>query len=468
MVFWGGLALAVLTYLAIIVTDVDYGWHYKLGEIISQTGIVRKDTFTYSMPSYPFVDYEWGSNLIVYWGERLMGRNGAAGLWAGLAMACWWIVIPRWGKKYWWWATFLGLAVAVGRFAIRPQVISWILTAAVLRLLYDESLKPRRWWMFMTIMWMWANLHGSYFVGLGLWGVWWGVRMLREKRLYPGEILVGAAGIVMTSINPYGIGNWREVLMQMGQAKLFAATLEEWQPAWAKVDLGMVAMVAWLVGVGIKFKKVIKAEEAAIVAFGMVAGISSLRHGVLAMVIASPLAIRLWIELEKEIMNRDDSDQRWTTFVKSAGILAFVLFCLEAGLVLVNQTRVQPIMYPVAAVEYLKTHEYSGRLFASYAWGGYLIRALPSEKIFVDGRMSGWWWDAPPGESDHAYREYLKVMGEPDEYADEVLNRYGVKTFLLRKVWTGKSEPSVIQQWLVKSGWRIVYEDRTAIIFRKG
>ena len=53
--------------------DPDFGWHIKTGELILKTGIPQTDLFSYTMPSYPFVDHEWLTNILLFLGFEKLG-----------------------------------------------------------------------------------------------------------------------------------------------------------------------------------------------------------------------------------------------------------------------------------------------------------------------------------------------------------------------------------------------------------
>jgi hypothetical protein len=79
-----------------------------------------------------------------------------------------------------------------------------------------------------------------------------------------------------------------------------------------------------------------------------------------------------------------DSPRKW---VLSFIILAFVggtIYGLRPFLPTNKQS------YPIQAVAYLSAHPCAGNLFNAYDYGGYLIWKLPSEPVYIDGRMPSW------------------------------------------------------------------------------
>src|SRR4030066_475981 len=58
--------------------DPDFGWSLRLGEFIFKNGIPKTDPFSYTMPSYPYVDYEWLIHLGMIKIYSLFGYTGLA------------------------------------------------------------------------------------------------------------------------------------------------------------------------------------------------------------------------------------------------------------------------------------------------------------------------------------------------------------------------------------------------------
>src|SRR3989344_8844483 len=73
------LSLTFLIYFlkAKIFLDPDFGWSLRLGELILKSGIPNKDPFSYTMPSYPYVDYEWLTHVTM---AKLYSLSGYTGL----------------------------------------------------------------------------------------------------------------------------------------------------------------------------------------------------------------------------------------------------------------------------------------------------------------------------------------------------------------------------------------------------
>ena len=143
----------------------------------------------------------------------------------------------------------------------------------------------------------------------------------------------------------------------------------------------------------------------------------------------------------------------------------------------------EDIYYPQKAVTFLSENKRKGELFAPYGWGGYLVWKLPAPKVFVDGRMPTFTWNAPPGESDNALAEYVELS--QGKNVAEIFAKYRVKTALLpapreitplqAKLYTHLRALSLVKgkettgdlftTVLEKQGWHKIYLDQTAVIY---
>jgi hypothetical protein len=455
----------VFVILGVKIPDSDFGWHYRLGEIIAKSGIPATDPFSYTMPSYPFVDYEWGTNLIWYWLYPAVGVAGLAAVYAAMAMAAPLIALPGVKKEYKLWLAVLAWTVMVFRFGVRAQVISWAFVAVIARWVFNSDLweKERKWYPWLMLLWV--NMHGSYILGTGVMGVWLGLRDIEKKTFSLKDWLFWGAGTAVTLINPYGMRNWREVVRQISQARLNSEAIGEWQPFYAKFDPAMwLTAVLAAAGWWQERNKPGSRAKALVVLIFFAGALFSLRHAPLFVVIALPLAAGAVTGMEKATRGNKDALIRWQKFKQIMRGLAGIVLTAEMVMALFQAKDFINRWYPVAAVEYLKSHGYQGRIFNRYGWGGYLIWKIPGQRFFIDGRMSNFFWKAPTGESDQAFLEYLDIK-RGKTAADAIFNKYNIRAVL----WTAQKQPGEadLVENLTREGWKTIYRDQTAVILTR-
>src|SRR3989344_2129018 len=46
--------------------DPDFGWHVRTGQLILERGIPHQDWYTFTMPSFAWIDHEWLFNVFMY------------------------------------------------------------------------------------------------------------------------------------------------------------------------------------------------------------------------------------------------------------------------------------------------------------------------------------------------------------------------------------------------------------------
>ncbi len=164
---WVVLAGVWLVFAAngAMILDADFGWHLRMGEVIAKTGIPARDLFSYTMPSYPFVDYGWGTEVLWYKLFPWLGMTGLAAIYAVIAVGAVLIAVPLKEGKIGWTAALLTWSVMLSRFGVRVQVVSWLLLAILVRWLWNEAgwRKLRKW--YPVLMLFWVNLHGSFPLG---------------------------------------------------------------------------------------------------------------------------------------------------------------------------------------------------------------------------------------------------------------------------------------------------------------
>ena len=293
--------------------DMDFGFQLKLGEMIVNQGIPRGNPWSYTMPSYPFVDHEWFLEVVWYKLWPILGMTGLAAIYAASVVAAMWIVIPekvrRWGGV----AAFLGWGVMMSRFAVRPQVTSWILTAVVLRWVQEPE-RWRRWrWLFPLLMLVWTNLHGSFLLGIGITGLALGF-MAVEKKADAKDGLVWGLGVLATFINPYG---WRliwEMMRQVAIAGRVAQYVVEWQPVWMNIDMGFIGMSVLTVMLWWRYRKRFRPVMVVLAGIFGMSGWLHLRHAVLAVLAMAPIVTYGCEYLAREASGFSDGKIRWRMF----------------------------------------------------------------------------------------------------------------------------------------------------------
>jgi hypothetical protein len=279
------VALPALASLLVPMPAVDLAYQLRAGgEILAGSGIPTVSAWTFTVSDTPWLDQQWGAQVIlaaVYqaagWTGLAVLRAALVGLTFGLVLAA---VRSRWShasiraggsaiassSRT---ATLIVLgsfAVAAPALALRPQLFGIALFAATLLILVERSAHPRRLWLVPVFAAAWANLHGSFPLVIVLVGLAWvdEVALLREPasagqtpRRLPARLLgstglalVGAVSALATLVNPFGIDAWRYIA-NLARNPEVTGLVSEWRPPTPFEPAGAVFFVSLAIVIGV-------------------------------------------------------------------------------------------------------------------------------------------------------------------------------------------------------------------------
>jgi hypothetical protein len=235
------------------------------GRDIAQHGIPHVDTLTVMSHSKRWVDQQWLAQLVIYELWRIGGLGLLAAVYIGLTGAGFALAAALARKlgaseRHLTWvlplATFF---YYIGAIEIRTQGFAYVLFVATLWLLTSESryAESSRVYLVFPILVLWANLHGSVTLGVGVASLY-GLTVLIADARARGLGGVRLRGLVFTFLpplcllaTPYGlqIADYYRVTILNHE---FSKVVTEWQPITATfVAVPFFAMVfatIWLLG----------------------------------------------------------------------------------------------------------------------------------------------------------------------------------------------------------------------------
>ncbi|MCB9456866.1 MAG: hypothetical protein H6671_12845 [Anaerolineaceae bacterium] len=457
-----------------IPTDTDTWWHIRSGEYTLTHGMIYADPFSFTKAGEPWINHSWGSQIILYGVWQLAGNVGLAVYTAGLATAGMWFIYRMCaGNTYLRaFALVLGAATAAVFWSPRPQMLSFVLSAAVLYLLHLHKRRgvDRLWWI-PVIMGVWGNLHAGFSIGFIFLGgsiageilgniftpkaeaavPWRGIRKL---------ILVSLVSAAALLVNPYGAAMLAVPFQTLGIGAL-QNFIQEWnspdfhqQQTWPFVAL----LFGTLGAVGASSKRLDWRDFVLVVGtafMGLLAGrniavFAVVATPVLTLHLAAALDERGWILTPvRRVTPRMARLNALLVGLVLLGALAKVLLVLDAETV---QTAQEEFL-PVRAVDYLNETEPPGPMFNSYNWGGYLLFARPAAPVFVDGRTDLY------GDA-FLTDDYLKTATGGNDWR-ETLDSYGIRLVVVE---AGSGLARALRD---ESGWSLDYEDEQAVVFTR-
>ncbi|HNW93682.1 MAG TPA: hypothetical protein PKM88_12300 [bacterium] len=230
--------LAVLV-MAMPLTDSDLHLHLAMGRIFSLTGVPGQDALSWTAAGTPWTPHEWLWSLALW---QVWQRTNSEGMWL-LKLLLWMIPVllalracPGERRD----AVFLGswsLALLAGAalWTLRPHVVMLIGLLALVRSA-GRQLTLRRAALTALGFALWANLHASVLMGLGLWLL----LRLPQWRCAGRRELAGLLLLALATLaNPAGARLWLWPLSLLRDGK--AGFVEEWG--------GFTAVAATLPGI---------------------------------------------------------------------------------------------------------------------------------------------------------------------------------------------------------------------------
>lgn len=495
------LIFVLLVFLAraLIFLDPDFGWHLKMGEIITRSGIPQTDPFSYTMPSFPFIDHEWLTNITSYKIYNLFGYIGLAGVSTILVFLTIIILIKvdkrvslkdlinlKFGKRFFApnFILLLTLAVLLPYFGVRAQVESWLLLSLLTYIVFKNGVWDKGKFVIPIVILFWTNLHGSFAVGVGLVTLFIFIRVAKTRKVYVSDLAVLLLSILATFINPYGIRLWYEVWMQATDGTL-RWNIIEWMPSIFMLDIAYVSLLSFSTFLVFKYRKYFKNEELLIYVAFLVQALFSRRHVPLWAVISFPMTTKTLYFFYDEIKNIKGAISKFQKLYHYTWVLALIILMVQSFMSLRSAQAIsEEAFYPKEGITFLNENPTEGEIFSEYAWGGYLIWKFPERQVFIDGRMPSWRWsENPPTESASAFDDYIKIVDGKSDYRQE-FSKYNIKVVLWPKAERGElldvlaqkigqfltkeeNERISLLKKLEKDGWELVYEDQVAVVYRK-
>jgi hypothetical protein len=505
-----------LHFLGGNIADPDLWGHLRYGEMILDSGgPPREDLFSYSAPGAPFYDHEWLSDLVIAALHRLGGSAALVVLKLLLSAAMIVLLIDAArsvGRLLWRNASVRPLTAALVMIPVlavihpgasfRPQLFTMLFLALEGALLARADLRmtlaspdgpepgTRVGWelaVLPPLLLVWANLHGGFLVGLGIFGLFGGVVALRawlpllRARLGASEAVVPAApgtrdvlivgGIVLLAVlapvvNPYGI----ELYTYLGATLDMHDEITEWYPvtllstAFLRYKLLVAASAIaatslwWCRSSFAHASRALDWRVPALAVAGLYA-FRHQRHTVLFAEVAAPLLIVAAEEARRRAVVRWPAlfDGRPTVRrACAAGFVAVALFQIGGYASQVRrdglEIRFGRLDYPLDAVEFLRAHGLRGNVAFPFEWGAYAIRELaPQARVFMDGRFEAVY---PP----QVIEDYFAFTSGRDGW-ERLLDDYPTEIVVVQR-WR-----NIHPRLFARPDLQYVYSDPAALVF---
>lgn len=505
-----GILWLFLSYQPVWHTDI---WgHLFYGRLLFEQGAIPATEPVLPLAKgVPFEDTAWLSQVLTYWLYSHQGVTSLRFLYAASLMTCMIALLVRFRERTNSTALCLvGLAVFLAvvwksLFLIRPQLAGLVCYVLLLTILVKKSKSSWDWILIPALFALWSNLHGSFFLGLGLLGIlclgraadlWlrtgkWNLPFRDAKfiRLF----LLTQLALISVLANPYGIGIFSAVETIASSPNL--RDLVEWGPITLRMTHGQgFALVVFLLVVVYRLtpRRISIAEVLLLTVYGLAA-----LWMVRMMVWWTPIAawflvlhgsavMKIWDRKQAQILAKtqrnsenssaepgEEDDDTPALLAPKSGMntvlvlgLSWIFFAYTPfGATLLHGYPSDPAEFakvfrqnvsretPVDLTRYLLTHEPQGLVLNTYEWGDYLLWAGPKNiQLYLNSHAH-----LLPAE---VWKDYFLMVNASPGW-DDKLDRYGINTVILNKT----NQPRLIEALRENSAWKLDYESRLGVIF---
>ena len=476
--------------------DGDTGWHVRTGEwIMSHGRVPHTDLFSFTKTGQKWFAWEWLWDVIFAWLHQhwgmatvVVGSTLVIALTSALVFR---LAYRKSGNPLIAIAlTFLAVASSSIHFLARPHLFTLLFTVVFYTILerVRENRSARMLWWLPVLTVLWTNLHGGWFIGVVLIGVYGAGELAGglfggEPGAWPAAVkrtlpYAGIAGLCLAAslAGPYTyhlhVHIW-EYLTDTFQRE----HIQEMLPISFQNPGARYFEIMLLLGGAACFWHLRRKRftDCLMLIFFAHLGLVAVRNIPLFGIVAAPvlaLAVAEWFQtledapvsgwlrnLARGLRSLGSSmsgmEGLWRTHLVSAAGLVLVTAILYAPSPPANfRARFDAKEFPAKALASLGDSAVQSRIFTLDQWGDFLIYKLyPRNQVFIDGRS-----DFYGSKFVQRYLDIVSVNYNWQRY----LNEYGVDTVML------PTEAPLAGALKESSRWHVVYDDGDAIVFRTG
>ena len=447
------------------IADPDIWWHLRNAETFVQSHqVVHRDVYSFTATGSRWINEAWLSELPYYYGWRWFGIRG---IYLVMLAEIELILFGVFGLAYLnsrnikaaFTASWLAVWLATVSFGPRTLLTGWLCLVAELFLLTQFRRGKDLSWLLPPLFVLWANLHGSWLIGMvlfwvffaagfleGNWGRMEATRWTQAQRRKLA--FVGVLNVAGLFLNPY---TYHLVFYPFNFAfrqRLNVNHVDEWMSldfhgVRGKILFGMLAVTLILALVRSRRWRV---DEVAFLIIGYYAALTYSRFLFLAAILLAPM---LAAELDFFPPYHREVDKPWLNAVLILTVLTGCIWRFPSSDYLLRDTVRN---YPVKALPYLQQFRPEGRVFNDCLWGGYLIWNARNVPVFIDSRIDIY-------EYNGVFADYLDAIGTKSTL--EILDKYHIRYVLF------PVNNSLAYLLMHNPGWKVSYQDATAVMLER-
>jgi hypothetical protein len=469
------VVLPVVASLEASISTVDVAYQVRAGDLMLKSHhLLRHDVLSFTAAGRPWTDQQWGSQIAFALAWRAGGWIALHLLRAALVGVIYlfvYLACRRAGAsvRISAFLTLASFAVAVGGLAIRAQLFGMALFAASVFLLVGRRTNGRWLWVMPMLVAIWANVHGSFFLGPLLLGL--GVLMdLAERHpAWRRTLAVFGASLFASLANPFGPKVW-SYAWELSTNNVVTRFVSEWQPPTIRDVTGAAFFISAALVVVLLARRGKPTSWPTLLSLGVffVIGLEAIRGvfwwALLAPALLAPILADFIASSRAASSRRPNpppttpGDSRGNPRVNVAIAAALILLGIAylpwwRGHSRQAPSRALVSEAPLGVTAAVRRAARPGeRIFDPQIWGSWFELSLPSNPMFVDARI-----EVFP----------LSLWGD---YEDVSVGREGWQAILDRwrvgiVVTNRNQQRGLIPKIQGDPGWRRVHADREGLVF---
>lgn len=444
-----GLALAGLVlFVPAILNDPDTYWHLAAGQWMLDHGRVPQvDVFSHTRAGAPWVPHEWLSEVLMALAWRAASWSGVLALYAFAAGAAAMMMARRLSRSLDGIGLLLAGVLAFGCMApslvarphllVLPVLVGWVCLLLDAR---DRTRAPPL--AAALLMLLWANLHGSYVLGLALAAAFALEALIEAEDRLDVVRRWGVFGLLSAAaaaVTPNGVQGLIHPFAITSMSAL--PTITEWRPAdFSKVTPFEIAILATAF-IGLSKGVRVPAFRLLLVLGLLHLALAHMRHQLVLAAVA-PLILAPYFAQAKT------PPVRARAAAPALALAVFAAAALLAGRLILPVERTTDRVTPAAALAQVPAELRSQPVFNDYDYGGYLI--FSDVPTFIDGRADMF--------GDAFTADYMRAEAGDARRLAALLDNHSVAWTLLRP-----QSPAV--RWLdSQPAWRRLHADGQAVV----
>lgn len=475
------IGIIYVTTGGIVLQDGDTGYHIRTGRyILENLRVPTHDFYSYTCTGKDWVAFSWGNDVIYAIADKIAGLNGVVILATIFILATLYIVyklLLSWKINFFVLAVSLLIVTVVTsiHWLARPHLFTAFFTVLLFYLIEKAKDDKKYYYPMPFLILLWANIHPGFISGFFIFGCYFIGYILEyifnkdEREKYKERIIivfiVSLISLAFSFITPYGIKLHYYIYETLSSSRMVNTTNEYLSPNFhgtLAVIVYEISLMLLIIFGYLKSKRLLDMPKILLVIFWIHLSLFAIRNIVLYSLIAIPclaliindiIAQNNWESfnlasekyIKKELLFKYHF---WPGFL----IIASILIALNNGYLFnykVLNCYFPDKSLPVKAFKYLEKYPLKGNMLNEDNWGGFILYAYPSIKVFMDGRLDMY-------QEDFIGKYHNIIYCQPGW--QKLLDEYKVEWIVFEK------NNHFYNNLVNTPEWKIYYEDPTASI----